>query len=580
MSPLHQIVFVIVAGTACQLLGWRLNVPSILLLLLTGIVAGPIAGLLSPDTVLGSALLPLVELAVAVILFEGGLSLKKSEMGQIGRHVIRVVTLTAFVSWIGLWIASRWILELPHSTASVLGAILIVSGPTVVIPLLRLLRARAPVEPLLRWEGILIDPIGVVLATLVAEVAQDSLSYTAPLHILGGMLASLSIGAALGWLGYVAVRIPLRKHIIPDQFIIPYTLAVLFASVSVANLLHEQSGLLTSTLMGLLLARLHQNWVSTIENFINPIQRLLIGILFIVLAARINPQLLTAFDWTFGFFILIALCFIRPVAVVIGLLGTSFTIREILAVGFLAPRGIVSAVLASSLSAPLIAADLAGAEKIVPYTFGIIIGSVVFYGLISPIIFRALMVREGAREGILCMGTSEVAFAFAKILNEHGLKVLFVDTNPNNVARASRAGFDAYHGNILHHSLQEDVNFEGIGKLLAWTSNEEANSLASIEFQNLFGSANVFQVPTSLDELKGTPHRTSGRTFAADSLTFDRYNELWNQGYRIRVEEKEVPEGGYLLGEIDGKKLLINTPGIQLTQSKGAKITKKIIFAR
>ncbi|RIL04537.1 MAG: hypothetical protein DCC75_12535, partial [Proteobacteria bacterium] len=302
VSPLLQIVLIFVLGTLCQIAAWRVSLPSILLLLIAGLACGPVLELLKPDQVFGLTLNPLIELAVAVILFEGGLSLRKAEMGKVGFIVLRLISAAAIATWILLGIASYALLNINFQTASLLGAILVVSGPTVVLPLLRIIRAKSPLEQILRWEGILIDPIGVILAVLIADACELGLGYSAPGHVFFGILVGLGVGLFLGWLGAAVLAWTVGRHTVPDHFVVPLTLTVLFSLVIASYLLHEQSGLLTATVMGLTVARYHQAWVQTIEGFIGHTQRMFIGVLFIILAARLDIDYLAHLDLNLCFF--------------------------------------------------------------------------------------------------------------------------------------------------------------------------------------------------------------------------------------------------------------------------------------
>lgn len=564
MSTLAQLVYILVVGTLCQVVGWRLKVPSILLLLVAGILSGPVFQVLNPDQVLGPVLMPFVELAVAVILFEGGLSLKKGELGSVGPSVIRLISVGVVVSWVLLGTAAHFLLGLGARVSALIGAVLVVSGPTVVIPLLRAIRARAPVEPILRWEGILIDPIGVVLAVLVAEVFDWNIGLSAPWHIVTGIFISLATGLSLGWIGAAILRRTIGRHTVPDQFIVPICLAVLFGLVLLSNMLHEQSGLLTSTMMGLFVASSKKAWVQTIEDFIGHTQGIFIGILFMILAARLDPRYVEHVNLELLFFIVTAVVFVRPAAVFISTLGTTLSWREKMAISSLAPRGIVSAALASSLGASLAASGFPGVENIVPHTFATIIGSVLIYGMVSPVLFTMLGVQQSATEGVLFVGAGPIAVAIGKELQEIGFRVAFVDTNEWKIKRAQAAGLKAYRGSILSDGVQADIDMEGIGNLLAFTPNDEANSLAAVEFKHLFGSGHVFQVALAQTENS----KVGGRLFGDSNLTLSKMEDLWVKGYRPYIREVakervgEAEDAGmaveeYLLGEIEGSKLYL-----------------------
>lgn len=588
LSPSLQLVLIIVIGTLCQIIGWCIQLPSILLLLLAGIFAGPVYGLIQPDNLFGSLLNPLIEFAVAVILFEGGLSLSQTELGKIGRTVLRLLTFSVLITWILLGTASYYILSLSGPASVLLGAILVISGPTVVIPLLRLIHARAPVEPILRWEGILIDPIGVVLAVLVAEVSESGFGIYTPWHIGSGIIMSLGIGFSMGWIGAQVLSKTIGQHRVSDQFIVPLSLAVLFSLVTISNIVHEQSGLLTSTMMGLFVANNKKAWVQTIEDFIGHTQSMFIGVLFVILAARLEPGYVRHIDINLIIFIVIAIFLIRPISVFISTIGTELKFRDKIAIAALAPRGIVSAALASSLGVSLMTTGVPGMQYIVPYTFATIIGTVTIYGLFTPLIFQFLGARQFAREGVLFVGGGNIALSVGKVLEKEGFRVAFVDTNDANIRRLREADAKCLHGSILSDRVQEELDMDGIGNLLAFTSNNEANSLAAAEFKHVFGSARVFQLSSGNSQ----DNKIGGRILCSETLTIDKIEELWHQGYRpfsrdlsgeiqtniIPATEdttKEYSRTEYVFAEIEKEKLYILAHD---NLQRPAKPNKQIIF--
>ncbi len=564
MNPLFQLVYILSAATLCQLLGWRLGIPSIMFLLVLGILSGPVFELLSPDYLLGPSLLPLVELAVAVILFEGGLSLKITEVGLVKGPVSRLISIGAIVTWALLSLIACSVLELTLPVAALLSAILTVSGPTVVIPLLRTIRAKSPLEPILRWEGILIDPIGVLLAIIVAEIAVSGLGAESYWTFFSGMTLSLFVGSALGWLGASMLKFFIGRHKVSDHFIIPVSFSALFIFVTLSNMIHEQSGLLTSTIMGMLVARSKGQWVHTLEDFIGNTQRMFIGILFMVLAARLDPAYLKHIDYRLIVFIALAILVVRPIAVFVSTFGTKLSWKEKTALGSVAPRGIVSAALASSLGTSLADSELNGIEVLVPYTFATIILTVTFYSIFSSLILKLLKLQIESNEGVLFVSAGKIPLAIGKLLNEQGFKVAFVDTNTSNIRKVKNAKLSAYHGNVLSEAMIEDIDFDGIGNLLAFTPNDEANSLAATEYRPIFETAHIFQVSLdSTEEQKG-----GGRLFGERGLTFEKFEELWEQGFRPicrdfqpaeESADQQSAENVYLLAQIEKGKLYLNS---------------------
>lgn len=583
MSQTLQLTYIIGLGALCQYCGWKTSIPSILFLLLAGIAAGPVLGLVQPDPLFGALITPIIEFSIAVILFEGGLSLSQAELGKVGGIVLRLLSVGVGIVWFLISLFAYFVLNLGLEASLLLGAILVVSGPTVVTPILRSIRAKAPIEPILRWEGILIDPIGVLLAVLVAELCHSGINLSAPWHIVSGLAVSLGVGLLGGWIGSLIIKHTVGRHLVPDQLIVPVTLATLFSVVTVSNLLHEQSGLLTSTIMGLLIAFSKAPWVHIVEEFVNHIQKIFVGALFIILAAKLDPDYIRHLDIYFVIFIMGIIFIVRPLAVFISTIRTGLSVKDKAAISMLAPRGIVSAALASSLGTTLAGENMLGMQYIVPYTFFTIIGSVAFYAIFAPLSFKLLGATQSSPEGVLIMGGGRFALELGKIIKKEGFNVSFADSNKANAARIRRAGFPCFHGNILSDETQDHIELDGIGKFLGCTTNDEANSLATIEFGAMFGSANVFQVAS----IHSDSYKVGGRILCNQKLSLDQIDVLWQEGYRPFCKNIDIPSSGnktpenteneYVLAEIEGQKLRLVSQDNLL---RFAKPNKQIVFAK
>ncbi|MDR9439280.1 MAG: sodium:proton antiporter, partial [Halomonas sp.] len=376
-SPAVLLTGIGLLSLGCQWLAWRLRVPAILPLLLTGILVGPITGLLDPDALLGNLLFPLVSLAVAVILFEGSLTLSFAELRGHGHTVRRLVTwgvlLTALISAL----AARWLLDLSWGMASVLGALLVVTGPTVVLPLLETLRAKESLSQILRWEGILIDPIGAIGAVLVYEYVVIGTSGNAFMHTLGLFGLSALIGFGLGGLGGYLWGCVLRHHWLPRQLHSFGTLMVMLTLYTLSNQLFHESGLLTVTVMGVWMGNMPRVPTGPIVEFKETLSVLLISGLFILLAARLGIEQLALLGWPAWAYLAALMLVARPLTVWLCTAGSGLDWREKALLAWISPRGIVAAAVASLFALKLEAQGLEGAEMLVPVTFMVIIATVV-----------------------------------------------------------------------------------------------------------------------------------------------------------------------------------------------------------
>lgn len=486
---------VIVLAVGAQWLAWRIQLPSILLLLVFGFLAGPILHLVEPGEMFGEVLFPLVSIAVAIILFEGGLTLRMAELPEIGPIVFRLISIGALVTWALAGLAAYYILDMALPLAVLLGAILIVTGPTVVMPLLRQVRPRGQVGAALKWEGILIDPVGAVLAVLVFEAIRQGNFAQAPSVILVGVFQTVFVGVGAGLLASGILVLMLRRYLIPDYLQNSVALMLVVAFFAISNSIVPESGLVTVTVMGVALA--NQRWVSVkqIADFKENLQVLLIGILFIVLAARLRVSDFSEFVWVDLAFVLVLILVARPLTVLLSTIGTRFNWRERLFLSWMAPRGIVAASVASIFAFELVAEGFAEAAQLVPLTFLVIVVTVVFYGLTAGPVARWLGLAEKDPQGMLLVGAGPLSRAIGHAVADLGFRVLLVDTNWVNVKTAQMEGLRTHYGNALQEETLEAMDYSGIGRLLALTSNNEVNSLATLLYSEVFGRADVYQLP-------------------------------------------------------------------------------------
>jgi NhaP-type Na+/H+ or K+/H+ antiporter len=514
---------VITLGIAAEWLAWRVRLPSILVLLVTGVLVGPLTGFLDPDALLGPLLFPIISISVAIILFEGGASLRMRELREIAGVVRNLVTIGALATWMLASAAAHLALGLPLASAALLGAILVVTGPTVIIPLLRHVRPTPPVASTLKWEGILIDPIGAVLALLVFEAVVAGSAQAATLIVLQGILKTTLIAAALAALGTVLLIVLIERRWVPDFLQSPLALMVVVTMFALSNVSRSESGLLTATLMGVALA--NQKWVDVkhILEFKENLRVLLISSLFILLAARLKLSALTAIGAGEAAFLAALVFVIRPTAVAAATLGSRLSWRERAVISCVAPRGIVAAAVSSIFAFELLERGFAGADRLAPLTFLVIVATVTVYGLSAAPIARALKVAQPDPQGVLFVGAHPWARAIASELAKEGIPVRLVDTNYYNISEARMAGLPVHFGNVLAEGTLDNLDLHGIGRLLALTSNSEVNSLAAVTFSKVFGHDNVYQLAPEGYASKGDtvlPRHLRGRFLFHPDATY------------------------------------------------------------
>jgi len=418
---------ILVLGIGAQWLAWRLRIPSILLLLGSGFVVGPGLGWIDPDRVFGSLLLPVVSLSVGLILFEGGLSLRFRELRKTWGSLVGLLTVGVLVTWGLSAVTAAQILGMPSSLALLSGAILVVTGPTVIGPLLRHIRPTGRVGPVAKWEGIVIDPIGATLAVLVYE-GLDAIRRaeygSATLNVLEGLGITLLAGGLVGAFCAGVLVFCLRRFWIPDYLQNPVALMLVVIALTAANALHHEAGLLAVTVMGVILANQRVVPMDRISEFKESLTILLISALFILLSARVRVEDLTALGWRGLVFALVMLLMVRPLAVWAATIGSQLTRAERLFLAWFAPRGIVAASVASVFALRL---GDSGAV-LVPATFLVIVATVAVYGLTAGPLARRLGLTPGDPQGLLIAGANGFARALASVLQREGFRVVLVDT--------------------------------------------------------------------------------------------------------------------------------------------------------
>lgn len=531
-----------ILGTAAQWIAARLRLPSILFLLGFGILAGPVAGWLDPDKLFGQELLfAVVSLSVSVILFEGSLSLKFIDLRGIGGAMLSLLSVGVLISWVLTTLLARLVLGLEWNVSLLLGAILVVTGPTVIGPLLRQIRPTGRVGSIARWEGIVIDPVGAVLAVLVFEASREvqhagfeSATWVASMSLLRTIILGGGIGAAgaliVGWL--------LKRHELPDHLQSPVTLMFVIASFALSNLGQPESGLVAVTVMGIVLANLRGIDLHPILEFKETLSVLLISTLFILLSARLEFASFASLGVGGIVFLLAMLLIVRPASVFVSAMYSGLDWQEKVFLSWFAPRGIVAAAV-SSIFALRTAADHPGSagDQLVAATFLVIIGTVVVYGFTAFPLAKWLGLAEDDPQGLLIAGAHPGARAIALAVQQAGFTVLLVDTNPWNIQTARMEGLRTRLGNILSEQLVASLNLGGLGRFLALTPNDEVNSLAAMHLRTIFGRANTYQlVPHQQKEKhEEPPHAVRARFLFSEDSTNAELNRRFAAGAVVKA---------------------------------------------
>lgn len=537
-SIIIGVAIIVFLGISAQWLAWRFKIPAILLLLIFGFLAGPVTGLIRPDELLGEFLFPYVSVSVAIILFEGGLSLKLKDLRGVEGVVRLLVSLGTLITWGIVSLAAYTMLGLDVLLSVLLGAILVVTGPTVIIPLLRQARPTRRVSSILKWEGILIDPIGATLAVLVFE----SIIEGGPGHqltfisILTGIVATLLVGTLVGAASAFVLVQFLKRNWIATFLETAVALMIVLAAFTLSNEIRTESGLMAVTVMGIILANQKQANISHITSFKEELGVLLLSALFIVLAARINLSALLEVVWQEVAFLMVIILVARPLSVFASTLFSKIPRNEKIYIAAMAPRGIVAVAVASLFAIELGEAGFADAEALVNNTFTVVVGTVLIYSLLARPLAEWLDLTEKHPQGTLIVGAHHWARQIAVAIQEAGIDVWLVDTNGRHIENAIDAGLNTYQESIMADGILDDLPLECTGRLLAMTDNSELNALAAVRFSEWVGGEHVFQlVPTQRGEPRHITERLRGRLLFSDEMTFSELEKGYYRGSQIEL---------------------------------------------
>jgi NhaP-type Na+/H+ or K+/H+ antiporter len=486
----------LLVGVLCQWAAWRMRLPAILFLLLTGLVLGPLTGWLNPDELLGEALFPLVSLGVAVILFEGSLTLRFSEARGVARIIRNLASIGVFITAGILALAAHYLAGLSWAISMLFGALGSVTGPTVIVPMLRSMKPTARIGNILRWEGILVDAIGALLAVLVYEAivsGRQTDSAVAFIKLIGA-------GAGLGMVGAFAIGTVLRKHWIPGYLINYFTLALVLMVFTLANAVEHESGLVAVTVMGITLANMRGVHVGEILDFKEHLTVLLISVLFLLLSARMEFGLIQAHLWPSLAVLAVAMGLARPLSVAVSSIGTSVNLKEAVLLAGIAPRGIVAAAVSSLFALRLMDQGLAEAEALVPLTFVLIVGTVVIQSAYSRMLADGLGLSSSGRQGVMILGANLVARSVAKALGDQEIDVLLVDDNWEEVRQARMQGLTVWFGNPLSENADLHLDRTGMNRLFLMARRPELNTLVYSRMRPEFGPDRIYRLDLATGE--------------------------------------------------------------------------------
>ena len=542
-----ELAGIVILGIVAQWVAWRMKLPAILPLILIGLLVGPLSTLYTEDgskliepvyngekgLFPGELLYHFVSLAISIILFEGGLTLKRSEVRNVGPMITKLITLGSAVTFFGAGIAAHFIFDLSWQISFLFSSLIIVTGPTVITPILRNIPLKKDVSAILKWEGILIDPIGALVAVLVFEFISvgEGQEYTTTALIEFGKI--LLFGFTFGFTFAHGLAFAIKKSLIPHYLLNVVSLSVVLLVYIESDIFAHESGLLAVVVMGLVMGNLNLPNLKELLYFKESLSVLLISILFILLAAHIDLEdLQLIYSWNTAVLFAIIVFLIRPIGVFLSAQGSDLKFNEKIFISWVGPRGIVAAGIASLFGSKLIARGEPGAEFITPLVFTIVLGTVLLNATTARPFAKLIGVFLTKSEGILIVGASKASRLIGRYLQRNKRHVVLIDSNQSNIDKAHKAGLEAISANIYADNLTDNIELNDVGYLIAMTANPDINKYAIEKFQEEFGENGSFRI-VGTEEINN-PENADNNTLFSTTDDFVRFLEAVRMSPAIR----------------------------------------------
>lgn len=524
------------AGIAAQWLAWRFKLPAIVLLLVAGFLAGPVTGYINPAQDFGDVYKPVVGLAVAIILFEGGLTLNLKEISETSKAVRRIILIAGPLTWLGASLAGHYAAGLAWPAAIILGAVLVVTGPTVIMPLLRSAKLTPRPASMLRWEAIVNDPIGALFAVIAFEIFLITHGDHGPAGVVFTIVTAFAFALVAGYVAGKATAWAFVRGHIPDYLKAPVLFAIVLALFAISNSLLEESGLLTVTVMGITLANSRIASLTEMRRFKETVTVLLVSGLFILLTAALDWPTIQSLDWRALAFVGLLLFVIRPIAVGIATIGTGLNWQERLLVGWIAPRGIVAVAVTGLFGTALVDAGVADGQRMIALTFSVVVGSILLHGFSLGPLASILGLKSTDNPGVLIVGGSQWSTEFARRLKDMGVPVTISDTNYNALSEARLADISVHFGDALSEHAHHHLDLNRYAAVLAATDNDAYNALVCTDFGPEMGRSHVFQIGNHKEQ---TERRTlnftlGGRPLFEPGITFEELEAKTRAGWAFQ----------------------------------------------
>ncbi|MEH6506056.1 MAG: sodium:proton antiporter [Sulfitobacter litoralis] len=535
LNPVTAIALVGAIGVGSQWIAWRLRMPAIVLMLVAGILIGPVLGIFDPTRDIGPLMGPMISIAVAIILFEGGLSLNFHTLQDAVGGVRRLVYIGAPLGWLMSALSLHYVAGLSWSSSAVFGGIMIVTGPTVIAPLLRTARLSRRPATLLQWEAILNDPIGALAAVLAFEVVIALNTATTASEAMLELLIGAAVATAAGVAAGIGLSRAFKRGWVPEYMKVPVLFALLLGVFAASDSVLHESGLLAVTIMGIVIANSKLPSYEEMRRFKEHATVLLVSGVFILLAAGLDVEALSSLDWRAAVFVAVVVLVARPATVFISLIGSGIPFREKLLVALTGPRGVVLVAVAGLFGERLLSLGFEDAALIAPLAFALVAVTVVVNGFTLAPFARLLGLTGADTPGVVIIGGSDWTTQLAEVLKKMDIPVLMTDPNFIRLRKARAAGIDTFSGDILSEAAEQRVELVSYATLIAATENDAYNTLVTTDLAPEFGRENVFQVMREKSESSRhqLPRTLGGRPLGLDA-THTELRQLVAEGWQFR----------------------------------------------
>lgn len=562
--PLMLIIVLFIGlGIFSQWLAGMIKWPAIVVMSITGLLIGPVFQLANPEQMMGSDLFStIVSLAVAIILFEGSSNLDYRELKGVSKAIRRVITIGAALAWVLGTLSMYYILEFPLAISLVMAGLLIVTGPTVITPLLKQAKVKNSVNSILKWEGIILDPVGPLLALFsfyIFQIMENSFGGTYIFEFIIGF----GVAAILGLGGSYLFRWLIKKEHIPQHLMAPIQFVFILLIFSINEAVLHESGLLSVTIFGLAMARMkNRNLVyKQSDEFIEEISLILVSTVFILITSSLTRDvLINVLDWRLVVFCLVMILFVRPLSIHLSTINTEIDLKERSFIGMIAPRGIVALTVAQFFAGLFIDAGAPMAEMITPVTFGFVFVTVVVYGFGFKPLSQAMNLSSTNPPGVIIIGENEFSLQLAKKLKDHGLPIMMSDLLHFQSSKAEEFGIETYSGNLLSEDDRIYTDLTNYDRCLLMTRSYVLNNLAFNELSNEFGLRNVKMLPISTSDriVKFRPEESlRHHMLFEETSTYYWLNKFIAENEITEIsgsEAKSISENDIVLYHIDANK--------------------------